>query len=112
MLIKNKRAFKTLLNEHHIYHKSHFGMLSLPLSFYTQNKVFDLAIAGLIPIHSHISMKNVIADYVPKISTKLLKPANNILTGLTIISITGMMKININGIGMSTYLKEIFFHKN
>jgi succinate dehydrogenase (ubiquinone) membrane anchor subunit len=65
----------------------------------------DLALGVIIPVHQHIGVKGVLADYVPP----NIKPFNNlILAVLTGVTTLGLLKLNLCGAGITETVKSLW----
>ena len=53
-------------------------------------------------------MNYVLTDYVPKISKAALAPARGALMGVTALSILGLVKLNLEGPGVTGTLKSLW----
>lgn len=66
---------------------------------------FDLALGVLVPVHAHVGLNFVVADYVPKSSRPL---ARGLVLALTIVTAAGLLKLNIQGPGLTESLKSLW----
>ena len=83
-----------------------------PLSFILSpsfiNIPVDLALGFIFPLHSHIALNYVISDYVPKASRGA---ARAVLLSATIIAAAGLLKLNIEGPGLTETFKSVWRKK-
>ena len=92
------------------YHGSMIALAVLtPVSFALApspiNQPIDLALSVLYPAHSHIALNYVISDYVPKAFRTLARVS---LVGVTLATITGLVKLNVEGAGMTQTVKNLW----
>ena len=92
------------------YHKSAIALAALtPLAFIASPTPLilpiDLILGFLFPIHSHIALNYVVADYVPK-STRPL--ARGLLLAASIITAAGLLKLNLQGAGLTETVKSLW----
>jgi succinate dehydrogenase (ubiquinone) membrane anchor subunit len=94
------------------YHTSALVLVGLtPLAFVLPswlNLPIDLALGVLFPIHSHIALNYVISDYVPK---ALRTTARVGLFGATVVTLMGMLKLNLGGPGLTKSLTSLWTSK-
>ena len=93
-----------------MYHWTNLGLLGLtPVAlFFSPSGVsvpVDFALGLIFPIHAHIGMNNVISDYVPKSSQMLARVA---WLGATGIMFLGLLRVNIEGPGITETVKTIW----
>lgn len=98
---------------HKLYHSSAYVLALLtPLAFVISPSVYnmpiDITLGFLFPMHSHVALNCVISDYVPK---ALQSSARGGLLGVTIVSILGLLKLNIGGVGMTESIKSLWRKK-
>ena len=97
-----------------LYHKVNLALLgatpvalatsSTPLSF-----PVDMGLAVMFPLHGHIGMNYVLTDYVPKMFGKsALGPARAIMAGVTGVTVLGLVKLNLQGPGITGALKSFW----
>lgn len=94
----------------HWYHTSGLVLAGLtPIAFVLgstpMNMPVDLALGALIPFHSHVALNAVISDYVPKPARFGARAA---LLAATIVTVAGLMKLNIEGPGITETLKSLW----
>lgn len=65
----------------------------------------DLALGILFPFHSHVALNFVITDYVPKAARG---PARAALLAATVIAAAGLLKLNIEGPGLTDSVKSLW----
>lgn len=65
----------------------------------------DLALGILFPFHSHVALNFVITDYVPKAARG---PARAALLAATVIAAAGLLKLNIEGPGLTDSIKSLW----
>ena len=58
----------------------------------------NISLGVLLPIHSHVGLNYVISDYVPK---AVRGPARGLVLAITIITAAGLLKLNLQGPGLS-----------
>jgi succinate dehydrogenase (ubiquinone) membrane anchor subunit len=95
-----------------IYHTSFLVLAALtPVAFVLPswlNLPIDLALGVLFPVHSHIALNYVISDYVPK---ALRTTARVGLFGATVVTLMGMLKLNLGGPGLTKTLSSLWTSK-
>eukprot|EP00316_Scyphosphaera_apsteinii_P022089 CAMPEP_0119311206 /NCGR_PEP_ID=MMETSP1333-20130426/21971_1 /TAXON_ID=418940 /ORGANISM="Scyphosphaera apsteinii, Strain RCC1455" /LENGTH=155 /DNA_ID=CAMNT_0007315533 /DNA_START=11 /DNA_END=478 /DNA_ORIENTATION=+ len=102
----------------HIYHKLNFALIglgpaALVLSPSALNYPVDIALGIIIPLHSHIGGNDVITDYAHKI-TKAKAFENSLrigLFGVTVVTFVGLLKLNLQGPGVTETLKSFWRSK-
>ncbi|RLN61373.1 hypothetical protein BBJ28_00012053 [Nothophytophthora sp. Chile5] len=67
----------------------------------------DLALGAILPIHAHIGMNNVISDYVPKRMRTLARVS---WLGVTAVMFLGLLRVNIEGPGLTECIKTSVQH--
>ena len=72
------------------------------------NFPIDLALGFMFPLHSHVALNYVISDYVPKASRA---GARAVLLSATIIATAGLLKLNIEGPGITETFKSVWRKK-
>ena len=65
----------------------------------------DLTLGVLFPVHSHIALNYVISDYVPKAVRTTARVG---LFGATIVTLLGILKLNIEGPGLTRTLTSLW----
>lgn len=65
----------------------------------------DLALGVLIPVHAHVGLNFVVADYVPKATRGL---ARGLVLALTIVTAAGLLKLNVQGPGLTESIKSLW----
>jgi len=83
-----------------------------PLSFILSPSIInfpvDLALGFIFPLHSHVALNYVVSDYVPKASRGA---ARAVLLTATIIATAGLLKLNIEGPGLTETFKSVWRKK-
>lgn len=79
--------------------------IALVLSPSQMNLPVDLALGVAFPLHSHVAINYVITDYVPKAARSVARAG---LLGATIVAIAGILKLNIEGPGLTETLKRLW----
>ena len=59
----------------------------------------------IFPLHSHVALNYVISDYVPKATRSA---ARTVLLGATIVAAAGLLKLNIEGPGLTETFKSVW----
>jgi succinate dehydrogenase (ubiquinone) membrane anchor subunit len=72
------------------------------------NKPIDLALGLLYPFHSHVALNYVITDYVPKAFRTVARVS---LVGVTLATVVGLTQLNVEGIGMTQTVKNLWAGK-
>lgn len=62
-------------------------------------------IAGALPVHGHIGMNWVIADYVPKASQGTVR---GLTLALSVLTFLGLVRINVQGDGIVDTVKYLW----
>ena len=65
----------------------------------------DIILGVAIPLHSHVALNYVITDYVPKSGRT---PARALLLATTIIAAAGILKLNMEGPGLTESVKSLW----
>eukprot|EP00640_Fibrocapsa_japonica_P006172 CAMPEP_0113934276 /NCGR_PEP_ID=MMETSP1339-20121228/1620_1 /TAXON_ID=94617 /ORGANISM="Fibrocapsa japonica" /LENGTH=118 /DNA_ID=CAMNT_0000936005 /DNA_START=221 /DNA_END=577 /DNA_ORIENTATION=+ /assembly_acc=CAM_ASM_000762 len=94
-----------------LFHYSSWIMpAAVPLALYMGPCMpLDLTLGLLLPIHGHIGMNYVVTDYAPKILPKSLwGPTRYAVLGVTLLSILGLTKLNLEGPGISATIKGLW----
>eukprot|EP01038_Epipyxis_sp_PR26KG_P004945 gene4945-6918_t len=93
------------------YHSSAIGLAVLtPLAFLvTPTAPIDIILGLFFPIHSHIALNYVISDYVPKAFRAVARTS---MIGVTVITIAGLMRLNIQGAGLTQTIKSLWTKEN
>ncbi|KAJ9524605.1 CybS-domain-containing protein [Haematococcus lacustris] len=68
-------------------------------------RVADLGFAVAIPVHMHIGMNACITDYLPSAARGVARAG---LLGATVVSVVGLLKINIMGPGVTQTVKGLW----
>lgn len=95
----------------HLYEKSHIllaGLVPTGLILEQDSKLrlaADVGLATVLPLHSHVSLNYVLADYVPK---HLQGAARWGVLGLTAVTFAGLMKLNVTGRGVTQTVKDLW----
>lgn len=95
---------------------NHFAGLALaaavPLAFLPVGMIStpaNLAIGVLIPLHGHVGLNCVVTDYVPK---SLRCGARIGVLLMTVVSIIGLTKYNLESDGLSSLVLRLWKRKN
>ncbi len=93
-----------------MYHSSGYALaglapIALILSPSSLNFPVDLALSVIIPYHSHVGLNYVISDYVPQ---SLRSLARSGLLGITLVTIGGLLMLNIEGPGLTQSVKGLW----
>ncbi|KAJ8613802.1 hypothetical protein CTAYLR_004906 [Chrysophaeum taylorii] len=96
-----------------VYHMLNLGVLWLtPVALVSPpplTSICDTIIALAFPIHGHIGMNYVLTDYVPKVFGKGARgPARVIMLGVTTATTAGLLKLNMDGPGVTGALKALW----
>ena len=97
-----------------VYHYSTLATLGLtPLAFLLSPSSFcfpvDLALGVVFPVHAHIGMNYVITDYIPKLFGNAARgPSRIIMCGITGLTTLGLVKLNVEGPGITGALKALW----
>ena len=70
------------------------------------NKPIDLALGFIFPFHSYVAFNYIISDYLPK---TLRSTARVSLLGITVIATAGLLRLNIQGVGLTETLKSLWY---
>jgi succinate dehydrogenase (ubiquinone) membrane anchor subunit len=65
----------------------------------------DVTLGLLFPIHSHIALNYIVADYVPKSGRSI---ARGLVLFVSIITAAGLLKLNLTGAGMTNTVKALW----
>lgn len=65
----------------------------------------DIALGVIFPFHSHVALNYVITDYVPKPARGAARAA---LLAATVIAAAGLLKLNIEGPGLTESVKSLW----
>lgn len=92
------------------YHASGLALAVLaPVAFAVSpsamNMPVDLALGVLFPFHSHVALNYVITDYVPPAGRTAARGA---LLAASIIAAAGLLKLNIEGPGLTETIKSLW----
>eukprot|EP00607_Mallomonas_marina_P004680 CAMPEP_0182427498 /NCGR_PEP_ID=MMETSP1167-20130531/17917_1 /TAXON_ID=2988 /ORGANISM="Mallomonas Sp, Strain CCMP3275" /LENGTH=112 /DNA_ID=CAMNT_0024609785 /DNA_START=139 /DNA_END=474 /DNA_ORIENTATION=+ len=96
------------------YHKSSIALAVLtPVAFVLSpssvNLPIDLTLGVLFPVHAHIALNYVISDYVPLLFSSSLIPTFRMgLLGVTVVTATGLLKLNLFGPGLTESIKSLW----
>ena len=63
------------------------------------------ATAGLVPLHGHIGMNWIIADYVPPASQKTVR---GLTLAVSVVCFLGLVRLNVQGDGVIDTVKYLF----
>jgi succinate dehydrogenase (ubiquinone) membrane anchor subunit len=94
-----------------VFHSSGLALVVLtPLAFVFSPSIInapiiDITLGLLFPLHSHVALNYVITDYVPKSSRPM---ARAVALAATIIAAAGILKINVQGPGMTETIKSLW----
>lgn len=112
---RNMSAESSLLNTDaskpaaKFYHRSALVLAALtPVAFIMPSWVnlpIDLTLGVLFPVHSHIALNYVISDYVPK---AIRTTARVTLFGATVVTLMGILKLNLAGPGLTQTLTALW----
>jgi succinate dehydrogenase (ubiquinone) membrane anchor subunit len=96
-----------------LYHHSGMALIIIaPLAFVISPSKFnfpiDLALGIVFPFHSHVAFNYIISDYVPK---SLRSAARMSLLGITIFTAAGLLKLNVQGPGITETFKSLWKKK-
>ena len=72
------------------------------------NKPVDIALGVAFPAHAHIGMNYIISDYVPKAARGAARVS---LLGVTVVTMAGLLKLNLAGDGLTEVLKSFWRKK-
>merc|ERR1712083_996867 len=99
----------------HLYHKLNFaliglGPLALVLSPSAVSFPIDMALGVIIPLHSHVGGHDFITDYAHKISKAhaFENGARLGLLGVTAVMFAGLLKLNMQGPGITASIKAVW----
>ena len=70
--------------------------------------MYNIFLGLMLPLHGHIGMQGILTDYVPKLSKAALGPARMVMTGITAVTVVGMLVHNMAGDGMTKSLKALW----
>lgn len=70
------------------------------------NKPIDLALGFIFPFHSYVAFSYIISDYVPKAIRSVARVS---LLGVTVIATAGLLRLNIQGVGLTETLKSLWY---
>jgi succinate dehydrogenase (ubiquinone) membrane anchor subunit len=95
------------------YHKSVVALCVIaPVSFAMapseMTLPLDYAMGILFPLHFHVGMNYVITDYIPK---AMRMPARLGLLGITLVTMGGLTKLNMEGDGFTHTVKKLWSDK-
>mmetsp|Transcript_32500 Transcript_32500/g.80157 ORF Transcript_32500/g.80157 Transcript_32500/m.80157 type:complete len:111 (+) Transcript_32500:170-502(+) len=91
-----------------IYHASGFALAALvPAAMVIPGGVspIDLALGVALPVHSHIALNFVVSDYVPRATAPAVRAG---LLGVTCLTFAGLMRLNLQGEGMTRTAKRLW----
>ena len=93
-----------------LYHYSGFALAMLtPIAIFMSpsgfNVPIDFALALIFPFHSHVALNYVVSDYVPKPARQ---PARIALLITTVVTVIGLLKVNIQGPGITETLLSLW----
>eukprot|EP01029_Cantina_marsupialis_P028872 TRINITY_DN778114_c0_g1_i1.p1 TRINITY_DN778114_c0_g1~~TRINITY_DN778114_c0_g1_i1.p1 ORF type:complete len:147 (-),score=41.00 TRINITY_DN778114_c0_g1_i1:99-539(-) len=88
------------------------GCASIAIPCKYINKPMDYVLAAAFPIFAQLNMVNPIVDYVPLLGKKAAKigiPALRMtMTGVSLLTFMGLMKLNICGPGITETMRNVF----
>ena len=92
------------------YHTSGTALAVLaPVAFAVSpsamNMPVDVVLGVLFPFHSHVALNYVISDYVPPAARSGARAA---LLAVTIITAAGLLKLNLQGPGLTETVKSLW----
>ena len=95
------------------YHVSSLAFVGLvPVAIVTGpsyfSSVLDVILGVAFPIHGHVALNYVISDYVPKASRAVARVG---LTGFTVVTLAGLLRLNLSGPGLTETLKAMWKNK-
>jgi succinate dehydrogenase (ubiquinone) membrane anchor subunit len=70
-----------------------------PSSF---SQPIDLSLGVIFPFHAHVAMNYIVSDYVPHAFRTLARSG---VLGLTVLSVAGLLKLNLSGDGLTQTIK-------
>ena len=97
-----------------VYHRVNLALLgATPVALATDQTFLsfpvDMGLAIMFPLHGHIGMNYVITDYIPKLFGNAARgPARIIMCGVTGLTTLGLVKLNIEGPGITGSLKALW----
>ena len=98
-----------------LYHKLNFaliglGPLALLLSPSSMNFPVDMLLGFAIPLHGHIGGNDVISDYAKKVTkAKWFEMGlRQSLLGVTVVTLLGLTKLNLTGVGVTESFKSVW----
>jgi succinate dehydrogenase (ubiquinone) membrane anchor subunit len=65
----------------------------------------DVTLGVLYPLHAHIGMNYVISDYIPKATRGIARGG---MLGFTIMTCAGLLKLNMEGPGLTETVKSFW----
>ena len=65
----------------------------------------DLALGILMPIHGHVGLNYIVSDYIPPAARGATRAG---LVAATAVTILGLLKLNIQGPGLTGSLKQMW----
>jgi succinate dehydrogenase (ubiquinone) membrane anchor subunit len=66
---------------------------------------FDIVLGILFPIHSHIALNYIVADYIPKSGRTA---ARGLVLLVSIITAAGLLKLNLQGAGLTNTVRSLW----
>jgi succinate dehydrogenase (ubiquinone) membrane anchor subunit len=82
---------------------------AVPISFALSpsiiNLPIDLALGVIMPLHANYAFNCVITDYVPQFARMVCRVG---LLGGTLVSLAGILKLNLTGPGLTATLKALW----
>lgn len=82
--------------------------VATPLAFLLPSSLvlpIDVTLGVLFPLHSHFALNTIVTDYVPKSARN---PARIALLAVTIITAAGLLKLNLQGPGLTESIKSLW----
>jgi len=92
------------------YHMSGLALaVGTPVAFALSpsivNMPVDVVLGLIFPFHSHVALNYIISDYVPKGSRSMARMA---LLAVTVVTTVGLLKLNIQGPGLTESIKSLW----
>jgi len=101
------------MRSYKVYHLSHIALATLiPASVILSPSILsfpvDLALAGMIPIHSYYGMTQVVHDYVPKSMHTLVLL---LIAIICLLMCLGLLRVTNSGPGITATIKYLWMQK-
>ena len=100
-----KGILSTKMYHYTVYASTALFPVALALSPSKLNMPVDIVLGIVFPMHAHIGMNYIISDYCPK---TLRGTARAAWLGVTVVTIFGLLKLNIMGDGMTESVKAMW----